>query len=85
MTRNLVILAVLFLVALIGLFVVGFSSNTPALLIMSIMCAMPLFCLFLGAAIGRATNELTIMRKTAPTTSTTRVQRTNSRIGEIIN
>lgn len=82
MTRTFAFLAGLFFVALLGLFFIGFSSNTPGLLIMSILCAMPLFCLFLGAALGRASNELMITRKQAPAVNTTRVQRVERRVPE---
>lgn len=63
MTRSLMVLAVLFFVALIVSLVVGFASSAPAMLIVGLMCAFPMFMLALGAAVGRASNELTIVRK----------------------
>lgn len=61
--KSLVFAAVMLLVGFIGLLVFGFASNTPGLLVVDFLCGLPLFALTLGAALGRATTELTIMRK----------------------
>ena len=64
MTRNLVIATGLFLAAFVGLLIMGLAGNTPFLLMGSLLCAGPLFMLCLGAALGRASNEFSISRKT---------------------
>jgi hypothetical protein len=66
MTRTLTILAVLLLIAFIGSLIIGFAAVAPAMLIVGLLCAMPLFMLSLGAVLGRVSNELTITRKERP-------------------
>ncbi len=68
MKKLFIIAGALFALILL-LFVVGFTSNAPGLLILSVMCIMPVTCLFLGAALGRATQELTISRRDRPANS----------------
>lgn len=80
MTRTLFIAAALLAALVVGLFIVGLVGNTPAALIVSILCAMPLFAAFLGAALGRASNEFTIARKT-PNAATIRATTTHKRAG----
>lgn len=63
MTRSLMVVAVLLFVLVVLSLVVGFASGAPAMLILGLMCAFPMFMLALGAAVGRASNELTIVRK----------------------
>lgn len=79
MTRTLIILAVLLFGALIASLVIGFASVAPAMLIVGLLCALPMFCLALGAALGRISNELTITRKDKPQTVVSRSTRVNPR------
>jgi len=74
MVRNFAVLTGLFLFGMIALFIAGFASNAVGLLMLGMLCAMPLFMLFLGATLGRASNELTISRKNAVQQVTTRVR-----------
>ncbi len=62
MTKTLFVLAGALLLALIALFVGGLSGSAPALMMLSLLCAGPLFFLCLGAALGRASNEFTLVR-----------------------
>lgn len=74
MTRTLTILAVLLFVAMVVSLIVGFAAVAPAMLVVGLLCAMPMFMLALGATLGRVSNEVTIMRKERP------IQQTISRV-----
>lgn len=63
MTRTLMFIAGLLFFALVASLIAGFASSAPGLLLVGLLCAMPMFMLALGAAVGRASNELTIVRK----------------------
>jgi hypothetical protein len=63
MTRTLVIASVLLLVGMVALLVMGLAGQAPAMLIISLLCVLPLFCMALGAALGRASNEFQVVRK----------------------
>lgn len=78
MSKSLFVGAGLLFVAMIALLIIGFTSNTPGLLITSILCAMPLFCLMLGAAVGKASNELVIVSKERLQSSSQRISRVSS-------
>lgn len=65
MTRTLFVIAFLLLLALVGSFVGGLAGGAPALLMLSLLCAGPVFFLIAGAALGRASTEFTIARKEA--------------------
>lgn len=84
MTKVLFGLSGLGLLALIGLGFVGISSTQPALLIGGFFCAGPFMMFTLGAALGRASNEFSLVRKgrtpTAPTQIISRIER--ARTGE---
>lgn len=64
MTRRLFILAGILFAGIVGAFIIGIAGNAPAMLMLSVLCATPVFFLTLGAAFGRASNEFTISRKT---------------------
>lgn len=57
------IVAALLFFGLVASLFAGFTSAAPGLLIVSMVCALPMFMLALGAALGRASNELAIVRK----------------------
>lgn len=78
MTRSLIGLSVLLFGALIASLVIGFASVAPAMLIVGLLCALPMFCLALGAALGRISNELTITRKAPAQMVGNRTTRVNS-------
>lgn len=63
MTRTLFVMAGLLLAGLIALFVVGLTAAVPGLLIVSFLCAIPLFMFTIGAAIGRASTEFVIAKQ----------------------
>lgn len=63
MTRTLFVIAFLLLLALVGSFVGGLAGGAPALLMLSLLCAGPVFFLIAGAALGRASTEFTLTRK----------------------
>lgn len=77
-TRLFGLASVLF-VTMIALLVVGFTSNAPALLILSVLCVGPVFFLMLGAAIGKASNELVVMRREKVGQSRQTITRVNTR------
>lgn len=79
MTRTLTILAVLLFVALVGSLVVGFAAVAPAMLVVGLLCALPMFMLALGAVLGRVSNELTVIRKDKPQQVLGRTTRVNPR------
>lgn len=76
MTRTLMVVAGLLFFALVASLAVGFINAAPGMLVLGLLCAMPLFMLALGAAVGRASNELTIVRKER--TNQQIIQRTSS-------
>lgn len=57
----------LLLIVLVGLFIVGVASNAPIALITAILCALPLCAAALGAALGRASNEFAVVKKSTQT------------------
>jgi hypothetical protein len=75
MTRTLFILAGVALLALVGFFIWGISTTAPGALIAALLCAMPLFFLALGAALGRASNEFSITRRAPSQQQRQRVMR----------
>jgi hypothetical protein len=81
MTRSLFVFAGLLLILIVGSVAIGFASNAPGLLIMGFLCASPLFMLILGAALGRASNEFVIQRKSGREVVTNR--ESNPRIQRI--
>lgn len=62
MTRLLVIPAFL-LIAVVVLSIIGVAGSAPVSLVLGLMCGFPMFMLSLGWAIGRASNEFTLVRK----------------------
>jgi hypothetical protein len=78
-TRTLTIGAVLLLVVIVGSIIGGLAANAPALLMLGFLCALPLFMLTLGAALGRASNEFVITRKAARSAIQPIGRETNSR------
>lgn len=86
MTRILFALALLALLALAFLVVVGLTSTQPVLLITGFFCAGPVMMLTLGAGLGRASNEFSVVRKrptlVQPTVTNSRIERV--RQGEIV-
>lgn len=79
MFKSLFVGAGLLFVAMVGLLIVGFTSNSPALLIISVICAGPMFFLMLGAAIGKASNELVVVSRERLGQPAQRITRVNSR------
>lgn len=65
MTRILFGVSGLAFLALVGLFVMGMTSTQPVLLMTSLFCAGPVMTFTLGAAIGRSSNEFSLVRKSA--------------------
>lgn len=63
MTKILFGVSGLALVALVGLLIVGLTNTQPGLLIVSLFCTGPVMTLSLGAALGRASNEFTLVRR----------------------
>lgn len=68
MTKKLFIIAGISFVAFIALFIAGFASAAAAPIFAAMFCAMPLFFMALGAALGSfATNyEITPKRANTP-------------------
>lgn len=62
MTKTLFILAGAAFLAMVGAFIGGLSSSAAGLLMLAFLCIGPLFMLFTGMAIGRATFEFSIVR-----------------------
>ncbi len=78
MTRTLTILAVLLFVALVGSLIIGFASLAPAMLVVGLLCALPMFMLALGATLGRISSEVAIVRKEQPARQT--ISRTSPQV-----
>lgn len=66
MTRILFGISALGFLALVGLFTVGMTGAQPVALMASLFCAGPVMTFTLGAAIGRSSNEFSVVRKRAP-------------------
>lgn len=64
MTRRLFIMSGILFAGIAASFIMGIAGNAPALLMLSLVCVTPIFFLAMGAALGRASNEFTIARKT---------------------
>lgn len=63
MTRTLFIAAAAALALLVLSFVGGLAGGSAGFLVLGLLCAGPGFFLALGAALGRASNEFTVVRK----------------------
>lgn len=79
MTRTFFVLAGLLCAAMIGLFIVGLTSSSPALLMVALLLCGPGFMFTLGLAVGRASNEFSLVRKDSAAASVNG-QRVRSRI-----
>jgi hypothetical protein len=62
MTKSLFILAALLCAVMIVAFIGGLSSGAAALIMLSLLCAGPLFMLCFGMALGRASFEFSVIR-----------------------
>ena len=58
MRRLFIVPAGLFVVMLIG-FIIGFAGSVPFVLLLSIVCAAPMFLIAFGFAFGKASNRYT--------------------------
>jgi len=66
MTKAAGTIAILLLVASVGLLVVGIPSETMSLMMVSLLCTSPAFLALAGFAIGRATNEYVVVERQRP-------------------
>ena len=80
MTRTLFVVAALLLVLMVALFVIGFAGQAPGAMMLGLLCGSPLFFLFLGAAVGRASNEFQLIHKARAAAPAQPVRTVNSRL-----
>jgi len=63
MSRGLIVLTVFLFVLMVVCIVIGFSQSAPGLLVLGMFIAGPGFMFCLGLAIGRASNEYALIRR----------------------
>lgn len=72
----------LFMLGLIAALTISGFSGSAASLTLGVLCAVPLFMLFLGFTVGRASNEFSITRRERPPVVSRTTRSQTSRVRE---